>query len=61
MGIILAKLCQGVNDNLHNDINTQDIQTIMNKYIDDEREKKDNKMKIIEHKIHKKMLKKLFK
>tara|TARA_R110000803_G_scaffold47555_2_gene99094 strand:- start:55 stop:249 length:195 start_codon:yes stop_codon:yes gene_type:complete len=64
MGIILAKLCQGVNDPLNDyDFNpdTQDIITKMNEYLDRQREKKDMKLKKIEHKIHKNMLKKLFK
>jgi len=61
MGNIIGSLCNGtrhVNDDF-----VQDNQTILNKmllYLENERERKEKKLKIIENKLNKKTLRRLF-
>ena len=62
MGNIIGSLCNGsrhVNDDF-----VQDNQNLLNKmmlYLENERERKERKLKIIENKLNKKTLRKLFK
>ena len=61
MGNIIGSLCNGtrhVNDDF-----VQDNQNLLNKmmlYLENERERKEKKLKIIENKLNKKTLRKLF-
>ena len=61
MGNIIGTICNGtrhVNDDF-----VQDNQNILNKmllYLENERERKDKKLKIIENKLNKKTLRRLF-
>ena len=62
MGNIIGSLCNGTRQ--VNDDFVQDNQNILNKmlkYLDSERERKDIKLKIIENKLNKKTLIRLFK
>ena len=62
MGNIIGSLCNGsrhVNDDF-----VQDNQNLLNKmmlYLENERERKERKLKIIENKLNKQVLKRLFK
>ena len=62
MGNIIGSLCNGtrhVNDDF-----VQDNQNLLNKmmlYLENERERKERKLKIIENKLNKKTLRRLFK
>tara|TARA_R110001606_G_scaffold325203_1_gene471888 strand:- start:314 stop:502 length:189 start_codon:yes stop_codon:yes gene_type:complete len=62
MGNIIGSLCNGtrhVNDDF-----VQDNQNLLNKmmlYLENERERKEKKLKIIENKLNKKTLRRLFK
>ena len=61
MGNIIGSICNGtrhVNDDF-----VQDNQNLLNKmmlYLENERERKEKKLKIIENKLNKKTLRKLF-
>ena len=63
MGNFIGTLCKGAKDYIDDDFNPEmvDIITKMNKYVEAEREKKERKLKIIENKLNKKTLRKLFK
>ena len=62
MGNIIGTICKGAKDFNDDDFNPEmvDIISKMNQYVENEREKKDRKLKIIENKINKRTLRKLF-
>ena len=62
MGNIIGSICNGTRQ--VNDDFVQDNQNLLNKmmlYLENERERKERKLKIIENKLNKKTLRKLFK
>ena len=63
MGNFIGTLCKGAKDYIDDDFNPEmvDIITKMNKYVEAEREKKEKKLKIIENKLNKQVLRRLFK